>query len=33
MNKQVTKRLTRDTTYNKTKKSYQDNLSPTEIEN
>lgn len=31
MNKQVTKRLTRDTTYNKTKKSYQDNLSPAEI--
>lgn len=31
MNKQVTKRLTRDTTYNKTKKSYQDNLSPDEI--
>lgn len=31
MNKQVTKRLTRDTTYNKTKKSYQENLSPDEI--
>ena len=32
MNKnQITKRLSRDTTYTKTKKSYQDNLSPDEI--
>jgi hypothetical protein len=31
MDKKITKRLTRDTTYNKTKKSYQDNLSPAEI--
>lgn len=30
-NTKVTKRLTRDTTYNKTKKSYQDKLSPDEI--
>ena len=28
---QITKRLSRDTTYTKTKKSYQDNLSPDEI--
>ena len=31
MDKKVTKRLSRDTTYTKTKKSYQSNLSPSEI--
>ncbi len=31
MNNNVTKRLSRDTTYTKTKKSYQDKLSPAEI--
>ena len=31
MNQVITKRLSRDTTYNKSKKSYQDTLSPDEI--
>ena len=31
MNNTITKRLSRDTTYTKTKKSYQDKLSPSEI--
>jgi len=31
MNQVITKRLSRDTTYTKTKKSYQDSLSPDEI--
>lgn len=31
MSTKITKRLSRDTTYNKTKKSYQDNLSPADI--
>jgi len=31
MNKTITQRLSRDSTYKKTKKSYQDTLSPAEI--
>ena len=31
MNNKITKRLSRDTTYTKTKKTYQEKLSPAEI--